>query len=530
MSPCPPLPRPAVRRALAILAGGVLAGALSCSSGGNGTGPCVTNADCGPHQTCHQGKCYLPVQSGNTSGGTSGQAGGTSGQTGGSASGQSSGEASSGAAGGSQDAGTCGTSGSGCAASSTTSSSGTGSTSGDCSTSGWGCPSGSSSSSSGASGSCSCSTSCCSEATPGSYPGVVCPNGKHCWGTTDAGVPFFCNYQSGKCDPFDPCSGKSGTWSCNGSSGGSSGSTSGAPPAVDGSGISFVVVGDTRPDPGGAYPSALIAGIYQAFGTLSPKPMAVVATGDFMESSDADLSSEIRDYESAVALLPGVPTYPTEGNHECVSTSLTTYCTGGYTTPAFDAYMQMLVDLHVPRADDSLPYYVNTLSAPNGDTARFIVTAAQSWDDAQVSWLNSQLATPSATFTFLARHEPDDAVDCSNRTPGDNTTNDCAFIADVQQAINAHPGSVTMKLEGHTHELRFDDANDALVSGGGGAPLEQTCSGNSPNTTYCSYGFFYCQERTDKTLLCTAYDSTGAPLATPPPRVITAAGVMKYAN
>ncbi len=370
-------------------------------------------------------------------------------------------------------------------------------------------------------------------------PGTTCPSGKVCYGTVpDGGGNFFCNFQTGKCDPFDPCNGNSGTWSCNGTgSGGQTGGSTGGTVAIDPSGISFVVVGDTRPDsPGSPYPTQTIQAIFNDFSALSPKPMAVVATGDFQEEGDTNSYAEIQDYESAVALFSS-PTYPSMGNHECVSTSITTCCgvsgPNSYNnTTAFSNFMQMLTDLNVPGTNGE-PYYYETLTAPNGDTAKFVVTAANAWDSTQASWFDGTLAVPS-TFTFVARHEPDDAIGCSDSTPGDNTTSDCPYIADVQTSINAHPGSVTLKLEGHTHELRFDDANDAIVSGGGGVAIEQTCSSNSTNTTYCNHGYVWCQERTDKTLLCTVYDAaSNSPVSAPPPRVAangTPTGTLNYAN
>jgi hypothetical protein len=191
----------------------------------------------------------------------------------------------------------------------------------------------------------------------------------------------------------------------------------------------------------------------------------------------------------------------------------------------------MLVDLSINPNTNSQPYYYKTVTAPNGDTAKFISTAAQAWDSTQLSWLESTLAVPS-TFTFLGRHEPDDAVGCTDSTAGDNTTNNCPFIAQVQSAINAAPGSVTLKLTGHTHEIRFDNDNDAIVSGSGGAPIETTCSSNSTSTTYCNFGYVYCQELVNKTFLCTAYDMTSGAVSTPSPRIAangTPTGTLTYA-
>ncbi len=466
--------------------------AASCSSGAKSTA-CATSADCLSGQICDKGLCLGSAATAAGSGSTSGAATGTG-----------------------ASSGSGGTNG----ASATTS----------------------------ASLVCACDTTCCSQPAAA---GLICPDGSAC---TAAGS--YCNDQSGRCDGFDPCTGDSGTWTCgqatttsSGSSSGSgatstsastssstssSGGTSGVA-SIDPTGLSFAIVGDTRPgDATSPYPTQIIQQIYQDFQGLSPQPLAVVATGDFQEANgDATLAAtDIAAYESAVALFTAGPTYPTMGNHECVSTNATgTDCAGGNTTPNYLAYLQLLSDLKVPNTN-GLPYYSEILTAPNGDTAKFVMTAANAWDGTQKSWFDTTLKVAS-TFTFVARHEPDDAQGCTNSTANDNTTNSCVYIADVQSVINANPGAVTLKLEGHTHETRFDNANDAIVSGSGGAPIETTCAGNSSNTTYCNFGYVLCQEWTDKTFHCTAYDAMTGPLATPPPRVAAnglPTGTLKYAH
>jgi hypothetical protein len=487
------------------LALGLFFVAPACPSNSSSTSAgCTSNADCPSTAVCSEGKCLL-ARGSSSSGGVNG--GGTSagsqGSTGGSPGGSNGGGSTNGSPGGGSTTGQV---------TGFTNTASSGSSGGDGGTS------------------CSCSTSCCSQDEGSAPSGTTCSDGKYCYGTVpDGGGDFFCNDQTGKCDPFDPCNGSSGVYTCQASGGGNSGGSTGAAATVDPEGLSFVITGDTRPSTvGGAYPTQTIQAIYQDFNGLSPKPLAVVATGDFQEDGDsASATSQIDDYEAAITVFTG-PTYPAMGNHECVSTSITTYCStasGGYTTVNFTAFMQMLTDLSIPNTNGE-PYYYETLTAPNGDTAKFVITAAQAWDTTQVSWLNTTLAIPS-TFTFLARHEPDDATGCSNATatPNDNTTNSCPFIADVQTAINNAPVPVTLKLTGHTHELRFDTYNDAIVSGAGGVAIEAGCT--TSDTIYCNYGYVYCQEMTDKTFLCSAYDWQSG-LVTAPASGTNPAALMQF--
>jgi hypothetical protein len=493
------------------LAVGVFFAAPSCSSGGGNSAGCTTNADCPSTAVCSGGKCLLNRGSGSGSGSGSNSSSSSSGS-------QASGSSSS-------SSGTSSCTGFPCGGSS---SSGSSSGSSTCT----GFPCGGSSSSSSGSGSvsdgCYCTTSCCSIDEANAPSGTQCPGTtKYCYGTSDAG-PFYCNIQNGKCDPFDPCSGASGAYVCDGgTSSGSSSSSSGGPATVDPTGLSFVITGDTRPDSSGqSYPTTIVNQIYTDFTELSPRPLAVIATGDFQEEGDSNPTSEIGDYENAIAIFaPYGPTYPSMGNHECVSTNILTYCevsgpNSSNNTSAFTAYMGMMSTLTsqhptwFPTSTNGQPYYYETITAPNGDSAKFVITAANAWDSNQVAWLGTTLAIPS-TFTFIARHEPDDAVGCTDSTANDNTTSNCPFIADVQTAINAATVPVTGKLEGHTHDIRFDTYNDAIVSGSGGVAIEAGCT--QSDTIYCDYGFVWCQELTNKTFLCSAYDymSTTAPVMAP---------------
>ncbi|HUB06782.1 MAG TPA: metallophosphoesterase [Myxococcales bacterium] len=527
-------------RFLPLLAACAAAAALSfgasCSS--NTTKGCVTNADCAIGQVCNKGLCYIE----KTTSAGSASAGGTS--TGGHAAGTSNGGVGSN---GGQTAGNNGsnTGGNGQAASSggqggSSTGNPTGWTNG-----GTGSQSNGGSGSAGTGGSgCWCSSTCCSQDEVNAAPGNACyPSGKICYGTDSDGGAFYCNYQTGKCDPFDPCSGASGTWSCDGGVTTTGGTSTGGAVTIDPTGMSFVATGDTRPDSSGQpYPQQIVNQIYTDFGALSPKPMAVIATGDFQEEGDSNPTQEIDDYEAAINLFNPSTTYPAMGNHECVSTSITTYCGAGSSnnTSAYSAYLQMLVDLGINSSTSGLPYYYRTLTAPNGDTAKFVILAAQAWDSAQVTWLNTTLSTVPTTFTFIARHEPDDAVGCSDSTANDNTTNSCPFIADVQTAINSNPGKVTMLVEGHTHEMRFSVSTDEIVSGGGGVAVESGCTAS--DDLYCGWGYVYCQERTDKSMICNMYDyqsgsvtgmtypgATGS-YTTYSAVTVTPAGVMSYAN
>ncbi len=225
----------------------------------------------------------------------------------------------------------------------------------------------------------------------------------------------------------------------------------------------FAIVGDTRPAnpcPSSAacpYPTQ-IATIYQDLLALSPAPAFVVGTGDYMynEPGAGTAVWQAQQYLAAAQPFTG-PIYLAMGNHECT----------GYTdsecgsdnpdgvTDNYNAYLQTL--LAGLKVETAVPYYVETVPAGAGQTAKFVFTAANAWDPAQSDWLDQTLSQPSS-YTFVVRHEPSsDARDCPGITP-------------IDTIIANHP--LTMKIVGHTHEYKpYSSHYREVLVCNGGAPL-----------------------------------------------------------
>ncbi len=257
----------------------------------------------------------------------------------------------------------------------------------------------------------------------------------------------------------------------------------------------FAVVGDTRPAnpcPSTAscpYPTAIAAQIYKDLSEVSPAPQLVVATGDYMynEPGAGTASWQIQQYLGAATQL-SVPIYPTMGNHECTGYTASE-CGEGNADGVTENYTAFLGDLlgglKLPTA---APYYVETVPAGPGQTAKFVFVAANAWTDAQATWLDQTLSQ-ATTYTFVVRHEP--SYDARA----------CAGIPASDQIIQKHP--LTLKLVGHSHEYRsYESSYQEVVVGNGGAPL-----------AYGSYGFVLCKQRSDGAIQCEAYDyQSNAPL------------------
>lgn len=256
----------------------------------------------------------------------------------------------------------------------------------------------------------------------------------------------------------------------------------------------FAIVGDTRP----ANPCPSIAScpyptqintIYKDLTEVSPAPALVVGTGDYMYNNPGSGTAvwQVQQYLAAAAQFPG-PIYLTMGNHEC--TGYTSSECGSDNpdgvTENYTAFVQTL--LGGLKVDTTTPYYVETVAAGEGQTAKFVFVAANAWDQAQASWLDSTLAVPT-TYTFVLRHEPTSAArDCPGITPSD------AVLAN-------HP--LTMKIVGHSHEyLPYSSSHQEVLVGNGGAPL-----------SHGSYGFVLCKQRTDNAIQCDDYDyNSNAPV------------------
>jgi Calcineurin-like phosphoesterase len=230
----------------------------------------------------------------------------------------------------------------------------------------------------------------------------------------------------------------------------------------------FAVVGDTRPaneDDVGGYPTTIITKIFQDIQAASPQPVLVLGTGDYQFSStghDATGPQQVGIYMTTRQSYTG-PFFPAMGNHECgvsggFSTSDNNNCgpgNQGGVTPNYTGFMsQMLGPI-----SQTNPYYSVNVNASDGSwTAKFVMTAANSWDTAQQTWLQTTMAQKT-TYTFVVRHEPSDAY--PPLPPG---------VAGVDAVLAMYP--YTLLITGHTHTYgHYSDAPQTVVIGNGGAPL-----------------------------------------------------------
>jgi len=254
----------------------------------------------------------------------------------------------------------------------------------------------------------------------------------------------------------------------------------------------FAVVGDTRPqnedDPSG-YPTAIITKIFQDIDGLSPRPPFALGTGDYQFSSTgshATASQQVGIFMQTRQSYSGT-FFPAMGNHECgVSGSYTTSDNNncgpgnpGGVTPNYTAFMsQMLAPL-----SKTTPYYsFNVNATDNSWTAKFVVTAANSWTTAQQTWLQTTMAQPT-TYTFVVRHEASDAT--PPLPPG---------VAGVDAVISSYP--YTMLIVGHAHTYYWYYKTPNVVTfGNGGAPL-----------TSKDYGYGLFSQRCDGAIVVDEFD------------------------
>jgi hypothetical protein len=269
------------------------------------------------------------------------------------------------------------------------------------------------------------------------------------------------------------------------------------------------VVGDTRPpnedDPSG-YPTSIITTIFQDLQAQSPRPALVLATGDYQFSSVSNTSGaneQLQTYMTARAAFTG-GFFPAMGNHECgvatgCSTSDNCNCVtgqGGTASANFNAFLSEMMQ----PLGQSLPYYSINVSAMDSSwTAKFVITAANAWDSAQQSWLQTTLAQPT-TYTFVVRHEPTDTA-ANDVPPG---------VAGVDALLTQYP--YTLLLVGHTHNYGHftsyepgtlacgstcPPASQAVVIGNGGAPL---------SSSKYDYGYVLFSQRCDGAIVADEYD------------------------
>lgn len=156
------------------------------------------------------------------------------------------------------------------------------------------------------------------------------------------------------------------------------------------------------------------------------------------------------------------------------------------TPPNYLAFLDLLGQLGLPNAH---PYYaarVSSSDALHPWTAKFVVIAANAWDEAQASWLEGELAAPT-TYTFVTRHEPDD-------TPGG-----CLGCAASQEIVKRHP--YTLLFVGHEHLFKIVPESKEVIVGNGGAPFYNDGE---------QYGYLLCKQRTDGAIACQEHDEIGS--------------------
>ncbi|HXN31888.1 MAG TPA: hypothetical protein VN894_08505, partial [Polyangiaceae bacterium] len=236
----------------------------------------------------------------------------------------------------------------------------------------------------------------------------------------------------------------------------------------------FAVVGDTRPatvDDTAGYPLAIISKIFEDLESLDPAPVFGVSTGDYMFASTrgGQAAPQLALYLHARAAFSGIM-FPAMGNHECTGATASN-CGAGNADGVTENYSQFLAKMLEP-IGQTQPYYSFGVSAASGAwTAKFVVVAANAWDDVQAHWLEATLDR-STTYTFIVRHEPASAI----AAPG---------VIPAEQIQSLHP--YTLSIVGHAHTYAKTGPREVVI-GNGGAPL---------TSSRANYGFGLVQQRPD---------------------------------
>ncbi len=297
---------------------------------------------------------------------------------------------------------------------------------------------------------------------------------------------WYCNTTTNKCQaaPSGGCGGgssgggsSSGSGSGSGTGSSSGGVDAGPPPTgtvgTTGGTVSrlyFSVVGDTRPanvDDTSGYPTAVITKIFQDMAGMNPPPSFGVSTGDYMFATPGkgNAQPQLNLYEGARNAFPNVM-FPAMGNHECNGYTASN-CGSGNTDGVTENLTAFLSTMLAPIGQTDPYYSINIDGTGNAWTAKFVFIAANAWDSAQSSWLDTTLAQ-ATTYTFIVRHEAASA----NTAPG---------VTPSETIMAKHP--YTLAIVGHTHTYEKSGAKE-VIFGNGGAPL--TGSGN--------YGFGLVQQ------------------------------------
>jgi hypothetical protein len=348
---------------------------------------------------------------------------------------------------------------------------------------------------------CGTSQDCASGQVCAKFPGdnyciESCDNGQACSGgaTCMAGGDYAGNPVNG-CVPTGECAGSQGD------DGGGGGRDSGVaydagnqtqPTGTVGpnggslSRLLFGVVGDTRPanyDDVGGYPTAIITQIFKDLQAQNPKPPFIVSTGDYQFASSGNSSTsgqQLDIYEQALSNYTGIQ-FPAMGNHEC--TGATASNCGPSSSNGMTANYNAFMSKMLAPIQKTLPYYsININAVDNSWTSKFVFVAANAWNTAQQSWLQSTLAQQT-TYTFVMRHEPSDAPTAPGVTPSDQILAQSAY---------------TLLIVGHSHTYgHYSSTPKVALVGNGGAPL----SSSSKN-----YGYAIMSQRQDGAIVADMID------------------------
>jgi len=218
----------------------------------------------------------------------------------------------------------------------------------------------------------------------------------------------------------------------------------------------FGIIGDTRPavvNQTDQYPTLIIQTIYDKLQNENPQPRFAVTTGDYIFASGSEAGPQLDKYLDARARYRN-SVFPVMGNHEC----------NGYTDSNCGAGNAQGVTVQYATYQDKVlaplgltdPWYEVRIDAKDGSwTSKFVVIAANAWNNSQATWLDTALAEPT-DYTFIFRHEDGAAT----TAPG---------LGPSATIINGHP--FTMLIMGHSHTYSHAANSREMIVGNGGAPI-----------------------------------------------------------
>ncbi len=293
-------------------------------------------------------------------------------------------------------------------------------------------------------------------------PGKTCA-ANHCYDG------WYCNHDSCSCQP-PPAPGScpapidaSGGPDLPDSAAPDAGGEPTSPDQVDNSGgtlssLDFAIVGDTRPPVPNLvnlYPTAIITKIWQGVQAEQPPLSFAITTGDYIFSTknSSTAAPQFDLYLAARAKFAGKVFYAL-GNHECTGATASNCGAGNADgeTGLFNTFKAKLL----AQIGKTQPYYALKFKAADGKwTAKFVVIAANAWDATQAAWLDQALAEPT-TYTFVVRHEGDQATEAPGVLPS------AAIFAKYPY---------TLLIAGHTHTYAHYASKREFILGTGGAPL-----------------------------------------------------------